>query len=95
MKCGAWELVGVLIMCHLILTIGLPCNLYYAFPTFTDNETEARQHRLILGYIAAPGPGISDPKAHALHRRPCPVSRWTFGQDLGFATLALLTFGAR
>lgn len=95
MKCGGWELVGVLLMGRFILAIRLPRNLRDPFPTFTDNDTEAHQHRLTLGQVAALSPGISYPRAHTLHRRLCPVSRWTFGQDQGFATRALLTFGAR
>ena len=38
---------------------------------------------------------VTPPKAHALHSGPYPVSRLTFDQDQGFATLALFTCGDR
>lgn len=54
------------------------------------------QHLVIKGYMAALNPHKCDPlKAHALHSGPYPVSRLTFDQDQGFATLSLFTCGDR
>ena len=51
------------------------------------------QHLVIKGYMAALNPHKCDPpKAHS---GPYPVSRSTFDQDQGFATLALFTCGDR